>query len=131
MFIIHFIFLFSGSDLYDMKDSYKLIEILLSLTVFLCLSLSAYAAGGGKITFSHLSTNEGLSQSTVLSIAQDKKGFMWFATLDGLNRYDGYEFTSYKNNPDDTTTIAENIIRDVFIDSSNNLWAGTGKGLSL
>ncbi len=114
-----------------MKDSYKLIEILLSLTVFLCLSLSAYAAGGGKITFSHLSTNEGLSQSTVLSIAQDKKGFMWFATLDGLNRYDGYEFTSYKNNPDDTTTIADNMIRDVFIDSGNNLWAGTGKGLSL
>ena len=96
-----------------MKDSDKLIEILLSLTVFLCLSLSAYAAGVGKITFSHLSTNEGLSQSTVLSIAQDKKGFMWFATLDGLNRYDGYEFTSYKNNPDDTTTIADNMIRDV------------------
>ena len=82
------------------------------------------------IIFSQISIQDGLSQSTVLSITQDSKGHMWFATHDGLNRYDGYEFTIYRHNPEDSTTIADNIIRKVYIDEFDKLWIGTESGLS-
>lgn len=55
---------------------------------------------------------------------------MWFATHDGLNRYDGYRFTVYKNVAQDSTTIANNLIRKVYIDATGNLWVGTDKSLS-
>ncbi|MGM9785784.1 MAG: two-component regulator propeller domain-containing protein [Candidatus Cryptobacteroides sp.] len=84
-----------------------------------------------KISFMHISVNDGLSQNTVLSCSQDKLGQMWFATLDGLNRYDGYEFRIYRNEPEDSTSIANDIIRKVYLDLSGRLWIGTGKGLSL
>lgn len=80
--------------------------------------------------FSHISLSEGLSQGIVVSSCQDSLGHMWFATHDGLNRYDGYRFTIYKNNPQDSTTIADNLIRKVYIDSKGDLWIGTEKGLS-
>ena len=51
------------------------------------------------IKFNHLQTDDGLSQSNVLCIFQDSRGFMWFGTEDGLNKYDGYNFKIYKNDP--------------------------------
>src|SRR5512136_3114997 len=54
-----------------------------------------------NIKFKHLSVEAGLSHSTVNCILQDSKGFMWFGTDDGLSKYDGYNFTIYKHNPDD------------------------------
>ncbi len=83
-----------------------------------------------SVSFRHITVNDGLSQSTVLSSGQDTLGQMWFATLDGLNRYDGYEFKVYRNNPDDSTSIASDIIRKIYTDLSGRLWIGTGKGLS-
>ncbi len=83
------------------------------------------------IQFSHISVNEGLSNGTVLSCCQDSLGHMWFATQDGLNRFDGYEFYVYRHNPEDTS-IADNIIRKVYTSSCGNIWIGTesrlGKG---
>ena len=96
-------------------------------------TLIKVAAGNSPdmdMTFSNLSIKEGLSQSTILSSCQDDKGLMWFATHDGLNRYDGYEFTIYRNSAEDSTSIADNIIRKVHIDSKGRLWIGTDKGLS-
>ena len=52
------------------------------------------------LKFTHLTTNDGLSQGYVTAILQDRRGFMWFATRDGLNRYDGNAFVVYKNNPE-------------------------------
>ena len=52
-----------------------------------------------NLKFTHLTTNDGLSQGYVTAILQDRRGFMWFATRDGLNRYDGNAFVVYKNNP--------------------------------
>ena len=66
-----------------------------------------------QITFSYISINEGLSQSTVFSIDQDKRGNMWFATYDGVNKYDGYAFTVYQHNEDDPNSIANDISRIV------------------
>ena len=104
------------------------------VTVLLCLLLGAGKAMSftpDKIEFSHISTDDGLSQTTVFSCAQDSLGRMWFGTSDGLNCYNGYDFNIYRNNPSDSTSIAGNIIRKVYVDSQGRLWAGTAKGLSL
>lgn len=80
------------------------------------------------VSFRQLSINDGLSQNAVFSIIQDQKGFMWFGTKDGLNRYDGYTFKVYQHNPFDTTTISANYITQLFEDSRGLLWAGTLNG---
>lgn len=82
------------------------------------------------ITFSHISINEGLSQSTVFSITQDNADNMWFATYDGVNRYDGYEFTIYRHSDKDSTSIAGDIARCVMTDSKGRVFVGTDKGVS-
>lgn len=81
--------------------------------------------------FVHIGFSEGLSQSTVVDITQDKQGNMWFATYNGLNKYNGYEFTVYKHNESDSCSIGENIVRTCYRDNSGNIWAGTAQGLSL
>ena len=84
-----------------------------------------------NLKFKHLSVEAGLSHSTVNCILQDSKGFMWFGTDDGLNKYDGYSFTVYKHNPDDPFSISHNQIWSLFEDSSGTLWIGTyGGGLN-
>lgn len=75
--------------------------------------------------FKSLTINDGLSQGFVSSITQDKLGFMWFATSDGLNKYDGYTFTVYHHDPDDSTSIGSDDISFVFEDSKQRLWIGT------
>lgn len=82
------------------------------------------------LRFEHLKIENGLSQSSVRAIHQDKKGFMWFGTNDGLNRYDGYEFKIFKNNPYDTTTISSNYILDISEDDDRYLWIATANGLN-
>ena len=83
-----------------------------------------------QLKFSHISTAEGLSQSYVFSIAQDKEGFIWVATQDGLNRYDGKVFVHYRHISKDKNSLANNFIRKVFIDNQNILWVATENGLS-
>ncbi|MCK5076365.1 MAG: hypothetical protein KAR38_08310, partial [Calditrichia bacterium] len=78
--------------------------------------------------FDHISLENGLSQSTVFSIAQDKTGFIWFATMDGLNRYDGYDFSVFKHTPFDSTSLSENFIRALLVDKDGKLWVGTDGG---
>lgn len=96
-----------------------------TLIIFLFLSTKIYAQ---EINFKHLSGDDGLSQNFVSCILQDSKGFMWFGTKDGLNRYDGYGFTVYQHNPFDTTTISDNFITTLFEDSRGNIWVGTLNG---
>ena len=77
------------------------------------------------IQFSHLTSQDGLASNSVFSIVQDNKGFLWFGTYDGLNKYDGYKFTVYKTIEGDTTSISENNIRTICKDDKGNLWIGT------
>ena len=85
-----------------------------------------------KPSFEHLTTADGLSQNTIISIVQDEKGFMWFGTGDGLNKFDGRNFTVYKHNSEDTLSIGANYIEVLHLDENNNLWVGSwGGGLSL
>ena len=83
-----------------------------------------------KYRFNHLTTDHGLSQGLVHDIIQDHRGFMWFATNDGLNRYDGIEVRNYYNDPLDSLTPSNNTIMSLFEDSSQRLWVGAG-GLNL
>jgi ligand-binding sensor domain-containing protein len=84
-----------------------------------------------RLEFSHIYSEDGLSQSSVWSITQDYQGFMWFGTFDGLNRYDGYTFNIYKNEPSSPHSIDANSIGVIFEDSKRNLWIGTSEGLNL
>jgi hypothetical protein len=72
--------------------------------------------GGADLTFKHLTTNDGLSQGYVVDILQDRRGFMWFATRDGLNRYDGYTFVVYKHDPNDPGSLSSNFLQDLMED---------------
>jgi signal transduction histidine kinase/ligand-binding sensor domain-containing protein/DNA-binding response OmpR family regulator len=80
------------------------------------------------IKFEHFTTSEGLSQSTVLCMLQDSRGFIWFGTRDGLNKYDGYKFTVYRNTPENKSSISNNYISSIAEDKNGNLWIGTGGG---
>jgi ligand-binding sensor domain-containing protein/serine phosphatase RsbU (regulator of sigma subunit) len=82
----------------------------------------------GQIIFNHLTVENGLSQSSVTCIFQDKKGFMWFGTQDGLNRYDGYTFKVFKNDPSDSTTLADNFIFSIYETNSGSLFIETQSG---
>ncbi|QHV97460.1 two-component regulator propeller domain-containing protein [Spirosoma endbachense] len=97
------------------------------------LGLAFLSDAQTTLSFEHLSTPQGLSQSTVRSICQDREGFMWFGTHNGLNRYDGYSFTVFKPDPRDPKhTFHHNIITDIHEDRRGLLWAATlGSGLHL
>ena len=82
------------------------------------------------LKFSHLTTNDGLSQGYVTAILQDRRGFMWFATRDGLNRYDGNTFVVYKNNPNDPTSLSSNFLQDLIEDANGYLWISTNTGVN-
>ncbi|MBL4736138.1 MAG: hypothetical protein JKY18_12525, partial [Flavobacteriales bacterium] len=93
--------------------------------------LSTACFGQRPIEFQHLSINEGLSQSIVFCITQDQDGYMWFGTEDGLNRYDGYEFTIFRNEQGDTNSVSNNGFVSNFVDSKGLVWLGTyGGGLN-
>ena len=100
----------------------------ISNSFLLILLISAATFSQDKIDFERYSLEDGLSQSVVLDIVQDSKGFIWVATQDGLNRFDGYEFKIYKNNPNDSNTISENWINVLHLDKNENLWLGTEYG---
>lgn len=74
--------------------------------------------------------NQNLSHNTVTSILQDSKGFMWFGTFNGLNRYDGTKIVTYKNNGKDSTTISDNRVVRITEDFNGNVWFATSAGLS-
>ena len=112
----------------------NLTRLFLLLLCILLLQYSPIAAqtNSKALAFDALTTNDGLSQGMVNSILQDRYGFMWFASNDGLNRYDGNKFTVYKNDPNDANSIAENFIRFLFEDSKGRIWIATaGNGLDL
>ncbi|MCP4150772.1 MAG: diguanylate cyclase, partial [bacterium] len=83
-----------------------------------------------RLKFSHIKVSDGLSQSSVQTILQDRNGFMWFGTQDGLNKYDGYTFTVYRRAPDNPASLVDNDVLSLCEDRSGTLWVGTRNGLS-
>lgn len=80
------------------------------------------------LRFDHISIEQGLSQSSVRAIFQDSRGFMWFGTEDGLNRYDGYTFKIYKPDPDVSNSVSDRWITSILEDKEGYLWIATRQG---
>lgn len=83
-----------------------------------------------SLRFDHLSSSDGLSGSEVNAIFQDHRGFMWFGTQGGLNRYDGYNFLTFPHDAEDPASISDNIIEVIYEDADLNLWIGTDNGIN-
>lgn len=107
-------------------------QYMLSVLLFcawLCTGVNSLAQGR---RFTHLSVEDGLSQSSVISIVQDSAGFMWFGTRNCLNRYNTRSFQVYRNTPGDTNSISSNdYVFALLRDHRNRLWVGTQRGLNL
>ena len=101
---------------------------LLPVFIIFYLSLLSSVIAREQVTFQHFSVENGLSQNTVMAIMQDRKGFMWFGTWDGLNKFDGYEFTIYKSFPGDLSNIATNRIDLIHEDKHGFIWIQTYDG---
>lgn len=86
------------------------------------------AAQDPRYRIEHLSTADGLSQSTVLAMHQDRHGFLWFGTRDGLDRYDGYRFRSFRYDPLVPTSLSGVAVTAIAEDSEGDIWAGTMMG---
>ncbi|MGC8802487.1 MAG: two-component regulator propeller domain-containing protein [Bacteroidales bacterium] len=83
---------------------------------------------GSNVRFFNI--EDGLSHSAVNFLLIDSKGFLWIATSDGLNRYDGYSFVSFKHMLTDTTSLCDNYVRHLCEDREGNIWVATSNGLS-
>jgi ligand-binding sensor domain-containing protein/two-component sensor histidine kinase len=92
------------------------------------ITTAGYAAPE-EYTFKQFGIKDGLSQTSISAIIQDSKGFMWFGTLNGLNKFDGYSFTVYTHQPNDTTSISANGITAIYEDQDGMLWIGTTDGI--
>lgn len=124
------------------KSFEKIITFHFPFLIYICLLLFVfftYPVFGQKneqedlfksLKFKNISLNEGLSQSSVLCILQDKKGFLWFGTRDGLNKYDGKKFRKFSYDSQDSSSISHSFIKTIFEDRDGSIWVGTANGLN-
>ncbi|WP_339709131.1 two-component regulator propeller domain-containing protein [uncultured Kriegella sp.] len=101
----------------------KTTDITLLMALF-CMNLLC----GQEFYFEHYKVEDGLSHNTILSSLQDQKGFLWFGTKNGLNRFDGYNFRLFQNDPDNSTSLQSNYI-ECLHEYKNKVWVGTDNGL--
>ena len=118
-----------------MKNAFFEKLFLVALRFFMLIWLLIYPqmsdAQIKNIRFKHITVDDGLSNSWVHSILQDKYGFIWFGTDAGLDRYDGYSFREYKNDFRDKNSISNSCILSIFEDSRGKFWIGSREGLNL
>ena len=114
-----------------MRVNKKINIILILVCIFSCLKIStSYANIRESFNFKNITIEDGLSQSTVETIYQDSKGYIWIGANDGLDRYNGYEFKHYKHDKYDKNSIANNYIVDIIEDKNGYIWVSTIGGLS-
>lgn len=101
--------------------------VLISLLFWVTL-IPQIGATEPSLKFHQLSVENGLSHGAVADIYQDQNGFMWFATRDGLNYYDGYTFRVLRNDLEDSTSLPNNVVNTFAADEDKNLWIGTNDG---
>ena len=99
------------------------VHIVRLLIVFSFLFISKISFPQNEvIRFEHLTVKDGLSQNYVISILKGSKGFLWIGTSDGLNKYDGYNFTKYRHSPADPTSLSSN---------NNDIWTEEGTSIKI
>lgn len=98
------------------------------LNVLLLSLLVSGLVKAQELKFNHLGSDQGLSQAVINSIFQDHKGFMWFATQEGLNKYDGYSFTVFKHDPNDSNSLSNSFVNTVYQDKEDRIWIGSNGG---
>ncbi len=98
------------------------------ITLILCIIFFNASSQDSNVIFEKLTNKDGLSQGTINTIFQDSKGFMWFGTNDGLNKYDGYNFKTLFHSHSDTNSISNNHIIAITEDLEGNIWIGTNGG---
>ena len=94
-------------------------------------NLTLQSSGGLDLYFNHLTTESGLSNNTIPCIFQDRKGYIWFGKDDGLNMFDGYEFTIYKFNSSDRNSLSSNSVFNILEDSRGQLWIAASSGVDI
>lgn len=102
--------------------------------VFFCFVVCCLKLVNGQpqnFNFSHLNINNGLSHNQVNAIYKDSEGFMWFGTLSGLNRYDGYDFKIFKHHPQDSSSLVDDYISNIFEGPERKLWVLTRNGVNI
>ncbi len=110
------------------NSTLKLTKMVVGLLVISLIPIRV-AAQAQTIRFERMTAEDGLSQNAILAIAQDTQGFLWVGTEDGLNKYDGYQFTVFKHDPDDPGSLRDNFVSALYIDKTGDLWIGTRSGL--
>jgi len=113
------------------KANYFFCASLLVLLLFVSTSYSQTRGVNDAIRIKYFTLEDGLSQASIIDLLQDSSGFVWIATQDGLNRFDGSNFKHFKYSQSDSTTISGNFINKLLEDHKGNIWVGTnGNGLN-
>src|SRR5688572_19541700 len=112
-----------------MNTGTKIMAKRAGIVVFFMLCMNAHAQQQYDRLIKKYSIREGLSQAVVNSITQDKKGLMWFATDDGFNRFDGYQFHPFRFNSRDTLLLHDNFVQRIFNDGQGDLWLSSRHGM--
>ncbi len=108
----------------NLKSNYFFVKTAILFLPLLIVFLSSFAQSG-KMSFKNLTPEMGLSHGDVVCVYQDHEGYVWIGTIDGLNKYDGVNFTVYKHNQKDSTSLPNSYITCIYEDKKNNLWIGT------
>jgi len=111
--------------IFNINNNFR--TVLIVIISLLCFH-SIFAQYEGQ--FEQLSIKDGLSNNDIRDIVQDQYGYLWIASQDGLNLYDGYNVKIFKNDPDDSTSLPSNNVNAIFEDSSKNIWIGTKEGIA-
>ena len=102
--------------------------LMIGIGVLAATTAAAEVPANHPMRFSHLTLDQGLSQSNVIAVLQDSEGMMWFGTENGLNRYDGYEFSHYKRDRGNPNALSNDFIFDIAEDRTGHLWLATNGG---
>ena len=96
--------------------------------ILLCLFATSLFPQTEEYVFKQFTDADGLSQSTIFAMIQDREGYLWLGTIDGLDRYDGYKFRVYVNDPSDANSLSDNFISAIYEDREGFIWIGTVNG---
>ena len=119
----------AGKSFSEMKLPLKHFMVVLIMTMNLIYSPLILADWKTNVlSFDYFSQADGLPNNQIQCIYQDRKGWIWLGTSQGISRFDGYRFVNFIPSPDDTTSLSGNLVRVIFEDSKGNLFVGTENG---